>query len=61
MCPFIDEADVRCTARLTLRELARAFSECADGYTKCPIYQEMIAHEPHRQRQESRRRLAVAS
>lgn len=48
MCPFIDGADARCAARLTLRELSHAFTHCADRYGACPIYQELIRYEDQR-------------
>lgn len=44
MCPFVDDGDVRCAARMTLANLVRAFAHCADDYEACPIYRELIAH-----------------
>jgi hypothetical protein len=44
VCPFVDKADARCAPHLTLGNLARAFAHCADHYTECPVYRELIAH-----------------
>jgi len=42
MCPFVDNADARCAAHLTFRNLVSAFAHCADQYTRCKTYQELL-------------------
>ena len=61
MCPFIEKADRRCSAYLTMRELDRAFARCADRYANCPVFQELIVHEHERCRAEAPAALAAAS
>jgi len=41
----VDKADPRCAAYLTMQNLSRAFALCADRYTACPIYQELLTEE----------------
>jgi hypothetical protein len=43
VCPFVDLADPRCAARLTMANLVSAFAYCADRYTDCPVYSRQIA------------------
>ena len=43
MCPFVDQSDARCATHLTLANISRAFAHCADEYTMCPVYQQLIA------------------
>ena len=45
MCPLVNKADPRCGAQLTLRNVTRAVAYCANRYTACPIYQDLIAHD----------------
>lgn len=44
VCPFVEKPDPRCAAGLTLHNLVRALTLCADRYASCPVYQERIAH-----------------
>lgn len=61
LCPFIDKADERCAAHLTLRELSHTFAHCASKYAKCLVYQELHAHEPRYAWAPQRVRLVAAS
>lgn len=48
MCPFVEQSDARCATHLTLANLTRAFAHCADEYTHCPVYRQMLAElQPH--------------
>ncbi len=44
VCPFVEKPDPRCAAGLTLHNIMRALTLCADRYASCPVYQERIAH-----------------
>lgn len=46
MCPFVDKADVRCSAHLTFRNLFSAFEHCADRYNCCRVYGELMHELP---------------
>jgi len=56
VCPFVDSADPRCATHLTLRNINRAFAQCADRYILCPVYQsrmtELLSDERHPDRNE---------
>ena len=43
MCPFVDKSDDRCAAHMTLRNVLQAFLHCADRYSDCPVYSQMVA------------------
>jgi hypothetical protein len=45
VCPFVDRGDARCSAHLTMKNLASAYVHCADRYTLCPIFQELLVDE----------------
>jgi hypothetical protein len=46
----VDRPDPRCAAHLSLENISSAFAYCADRYTECPIYRQLLseanAHEP---------------
>ena len=50
MCPFTDRGEPRCATHWTLHNVGDAFRYCANRYTECPAYQqllrEMLSHEP---------------
>jgi len=50
MCPFAENADARCNARLTLKHLSDAMAYCADDHGQCPIYRELLNDADHRER-----------
>ena len=45
MCPFVDQGDGRCAAHLTMKNLDSAFEHCADRFSACPIFQELLVNE----------------
>ena len=47
MCPFVDHADPRCAAHLTLRNIFRAFLHCADRYKDCPVHRLLAEAHGH--------------
>jgi len=42
VCPFIDMNDPRCSAHLTLDNLAQAMAHCANRYCDCRVYQQLV-------------------
>ncbi len=44
MCPFLDNADPRCSAHLSLRNITKAFAHCAGHFEACPLFQELRNH-----------------
>jgi len=61
VCPFVDRDDPRCAAHLTLRNLPEAFAHCADRYTTCPVYQELITHDDEHLQTVPPRRVCLAT
>jgi len=45
VCPFVDKAYSRCATHMTLRNVTEAVAYCANRYTACPIYQELVADD----------------
>ncbi|MCK4276775.1 MAG: hypothetical protein KAX78_09695 [Phycisphaerae bacterium] len=45
MCPFVNSDDRRCSTHLTLENIAIALAHCANRYTDCPIFHELLAEE----------------
>lgn len=45
VCPFVDKAYSRCSACMTLRNVTQAVAYCANRYTACPIYQDLLADD----------------
>lgn len=45
MCPFVDAAEPRCAAYLTMESLSRAFAYCAGGHARCPVFRALIAEQ----------------
>ena len=43
VCPFLDRADARCATHMTLADIGYAFAYCANNYTDCPLYRELLA------------------
>ncbi len=61
MCPLVDASDTRCATHLTLNNIFRAFAHCADRYTECPVYRELIAKDGTHEFDGTFRALARAS
>jgi hypothetical protein len=40
VCPFLEDSDCRCAARLSLDRLDEALGYCADEFVLCPTYRE---------------------
>jgi hypothetical protein len=45
VCPFVDKAYSRCSVCMTLRNVTQAVAYCANRYSACPIYQELVADD----------------
>lgn len=43
MCPFVDKRDPRCAGHLSLENISSAFAHCADQYTECPVYRQLLS------------------
>ncbi|MFB3890964.1 MAG: hypothetical protein ACE15C_02945 [Phycisphaerae bacterium] len=43
MCPLVDVSNPRCAPHLTLNNIIRAFTHCADRYSECTVYRELVA------------------
>ncbi|HXE52401.1 MAG TPA: hypothetical protein VN541_05265 [Tepidisphaeraceae bacterium] len=41
-CPFLNRADVRCSAFFSLDRLGYAFAHCFSGYQSCGVYAELL-------------------
>lgn len=54
MCPFLEKADPRCAACLSLHRLDEALSLCGDHYEDCPIYRKKLLDDAHHSRNYSR-------
>ena len=61
MCPLLDASNPRCSTHLTLRNLAGAFTHCADRYTDCHIYRELLARAIADERPTARQPMLAAS
>jgi hypothetical protein len=46
MCPFLDKSNAACAAHLTLSNISSAFAHCADRFTDCPVYAQLILQRP---------------
>ncbi|OPX25113.1 MAG: hypothetical protein B1H04_00690 [Planctomycetales bacterium 4484_123] len=42
VCPFLEQADPRCAAHLSLKKLEEAMGRCGADYEDCPIYREKL-------------------
>ena len=45
LCPFIDRDDPRCAHRFTLSHVSEAFTYCLHGFSRCPIYHDLMREE----------------
>lgn len=45
MCPFVEMSDPRCAAHLTMRNIAWAYTHCADCYSECQVYLELVLED----------------
>lgn len=59
MCPYVENADARCAAHLTLRNIFSAFEHCVDQYSCCRIYQDLLGKNAYVDM--SKKQLAAAS
>jgi hypothetical protein len=50
MCPFAENTDARCNARLTLKHVSDAMEYCAGDHRQCPIYRELLNDANRRER-----------
>ncbi len=46
MCPFLDNSNEACAAHLTMSNILSAFAHCADRFTECPVYAQLILQRP---------------
>ena len=51
VCPFLEQADPRCAAHLSLQRLDDALGRCADHFEQCPIYREKLLADASRRRE----------
>jgi len=61
LCPFLEQADVRCADHWSLKNIVRAFACCAGNYTSCPVYQQRYGEYCVHGRVEEPVRLLAAS
>jgi len=48
VCPFVNANDPRCSAHLTLTNIRSALAHCANRYSECPVYHQLLAEkQPH--------------
>ncbi len=45
VCPFINGEDKRCAAKLKLDNIDYAVAVCADDFTECPVFWELLARK----------------
>jgi hypothetical protein len=60
VCPYVEKGFAKCAAQLTLCNLSRAFSLCADCYKECKVYKDVREHALQRQLASAQRLLAVS-
>lgn len=41
-CPFLEAGNKECQKSLTLKNLHKAVSHCANDYTECRVYRELF-------------------
>jgi hypothetical protein len=58
MCPYLDKADPRCAACLSLRDLSRAFAYCAGQYRACQVYHKLASEQLERRQPRAPRLVA---
>jgi hypothetical protein len=59
VCPFVDRPDPRCAAHLSLENISSAFAYCADRYTECPIYRQLLSEGRARESSDTPVRVAA--
>lgn len=42
ICPFMEEADVRCADHFSLTNLSDMFTHCVGRHQACPVYQRLL-------------------